>query len=359
MTREHTDTFIILPPGAGRDRGLEQARAAREMGSRVIIIGEEGDAAAEAAADVYFPMPAGIPEYLTPFVYKLPFEYLACETARPAERGLPQLRQSEAARGQLPPDIQLGPGRRAEGRRLMQSLLAAIRAGRKPVIGMVQLDALATGAQYRGGGLQPVLDAALAEARILHENGVERADDPEPRRHPGRARGDARAGRLDDPDRLRHPRRVQPACRPQHARKRRGRHDGGGLGVRRRLHAHQDLCRRDDDAFRAGDRQSARGDQGAQRPRRRRRRRSSPMCTIAPARHWLRAVSSKMSSSPCDLAMPTAWCSRARATRNARFRACGQEQISQDADSRGRRGRPNRISRRLSVWRTARSSALR
>jgi uncharacterized protein len=55
---------------------------------------------------------------------------------------------------------------------MMQGLLAAIRAGRKPVIGMVQLDALATGAQYRGGGLKPVLDAALAEARILDENGV-------------------------------------------------------------------------------------------------------------------------------------------------------------------------------------------
>lgn len=82
MTRDDTDTFIVLPPGAGRDRGLEQARAARDMGSRVIIIGEEGDAAAQAAADVYFPMPAGIPEYLTPFVYKLPFEYVACETAQ-------------------------------------------------------------------------------------------------------------------------------------------------------------------------------------------------------------------------------------------------------------------------------------
>jgi glucosamine--fructose-6-phosphate aminotransferase (isomerizing) len=81
MTREGVDTFVILPPGAGRDRGLEQAHAAREMASRVIIIGEEGDAAAEAAADVYFPMPSGVPEYLTPFVYKLPFEYVACMTA--------------------------------------------------------------------------------------------------------------------------------------------------------------------------------------------------------------------------------------------------------------------------------------
>jgi glucosamine--fructose-6-phosphate aminotransferase (isomerizing) len=51
------------------------------MGSRTIAIGERGDAAAEAAADVFVPMPAGIPEALTPFVYKLPFEYLSCHIA--------------------------------------------------------------------------------------------------------------------------------------------------------------------------------------------------------------------------------------------------------------------------------------
>jgi glucosamine 6-phosphate synthetase-like amidotransferase/phosphosugar isomerase protein len=82
MTGEKTDTIIILPPGPGRERGLEQARAAREMGSRVIIIGETGDTECEAASDIYFAMPAGIPEALTPFVYKLPFEYLSCEVSR-------------------------------------------------------------------------------------------------------------------------------------------------------------------------------------------------------------------------------------------------------------------------------------
>ncbi len=82
ITDEKTDTIIVLPPGAGHDRGLEQARAAREMGSRVIIIGEAGDASATAASDVYFAMPAGLPEPLTPFVYKLPFEYLSCEISR-------------------------------------------------------------------------------------------------------------------------------------------------------------------------------------------------------------------------------------------------------------------------------------
>lgn len=82
MTNALTDTFIILPPGAGRERGLEQARAAREMGSHIIIIGDESDADAQAAADIYFPMPTGLPESVTPFVYKLPFEYLSCEISR-------------------------------------------------------------------------------------------------------------------------------------------------------------------------------------------------------------------------------------------------------------------------------------
>ncbi|MDQ0395688.1 SIS domain-containing protein [Labrys monachus] len=77
ITDEMTDTIIILPPGAGHDRGLEQAQAAREMGSRIIIIGEEGDEEAKAACDIFFAMPP-VPETLSPFVYKAPFEYLSC-----------------------------------------------------------------------------------------------------------------------------------------------------------------------------------------------------------------------------------------------------------------------------------------
>ncbi len=55
----------------------------------------------------------------------------------------------------------------------MQPLLSFIRSGRKPVIGMVQLDALASSSQYRGGGLASVLAAALGEARTLVENGID------------------------------------------------------------------------------------------------------------------------------------------------------------------------------------------
>ena len=80
FTDQKTDTIILLPPGAGRDRGLEQAQAARDMGSRDIIIGRVEDADAEGASDIYFAMP-DLPEALTPFVYKLPFEYLSCHIA--------------------------------------------------------------------------------------------------------------------------------------------------------------------------------------------------------------------------------------------------------------------------------------
>jgi glutamine---fructose-6-phosphate transaminase (isomerizing) len=81
ITDENTETIIVLPPGGSRERGLEQARAAREMGSHVHIIGPQDDEAAQAAADTYYPMPPGIREALSPFVYKLPFEYLTCHAA--------------------------------------------------------------------------------------------------------------------------------------------------------------------------------------------------------------------------------------------------------------------------------------
>ena len=81
ITGPDTDTMIVLPPGGSRERGLEQARAAREMGSKVHIIGSETDDAARKAADVYYPMPSGVREALSPFVYKLPFEYLSCYIA--------------------------------------------------------------------------------------------------------------------------------------------------------------------------------------------------------------------------------------------------------------------------------------
>ena len=104
ITDELTDTIIILPPGAGHGRGLEQAQAAREMGSRVIIIGEEGDSAAIEASDIFFAMPP-VPEMLTPFVYKLPFEYLSCYIASSEH---PSSATTTANARVFPADLQFG-----------------------------------------------------------------------------------------------------------------------------------------------------------------------------------------------------------------------------------------------------------
>lgn len=81
ITDENSDVFVILPPGKSRDRGLEQMEAARDMKARVIAVAAEDDDEARRASEVFFPMPSGIDETLTPFVYKLPFEYLSCYMA--------------------------------------------------------------------------------------------------------------------------------------------------------------------------------------------------------------------------------------------------------------------------------------
>ncbi len=82
ITGPTTDTIVIAPPGATRTRALEQAGAAREMGSRTIVLGARSDAAARTAADVFIELPDDIPEALTPLIYKLPFEYLAAHLAQ-------------------------------------------------------------------------------------------------------------------------------------------------------------------------------------------------------------------------------------------------------------------------------------
>jgi glucosamine 6-phosphate synthetase-like amidotransferase/phosphosugar isomerase protein len=81
FTGADVDTIVILPPGGSYERGLEQLRAARAMRSRTIAIAAVADPQIADAADVVLRMPDDIPEALTPFVYKLPFEYLAAHIA--------------------------------------------------------------------------------------------------------------------------------------------------------------------------------------------------------------------------------------------------------------------------------------
>ena len=55
----------------------------------------------------------------------------------------------------------------------MSALLDMLRAGKKPVVGMVQLAALPGGSRYRGGGIDEVIVPALEDAEILASHGVD------------------------------------------------------------------------------------------------------------------------------------------------------------------------------------------
>jgi membrane complex biogenesis BtpA family protein len=55
----------------------------------------------------------------------------------------------------------------------MSELLSLVKAGAKPIIGMVQLGALPGSSRYRGGHIDGILRDAIEEARTLAENGVE------------------------------------------------------------------------------------------------------------------------------------------------------------------------------------------
>jgi membrane complex biogenesis BtpA family protein len=55
----------------------------------------------------------------------------------------------------------------------MSALLSLLRGGKQPVVGMVQLAALAGGSRYRGGAIEDVLSDALEEAEILAAHGVD------------------------------------------------------------------------------------------------------------------------------------------------------------------------------------------
>ena len=55
----------------------------------------------------------------------------------------------------------------------MSELLRLLCAGKKPVVGMVQLAALPGGSRYRNATIDDILSPALAEAEILATNGVD------------------------------------------------------------------------------------------------------------------------------------------------------------------------------------------
>ena len=308
ITDEQTDTFVLLPPGSGHSRGLEQARAAREMGSRVIIVGEAGDAAARSRRRRLFPDAGGDSGVSDALRLQGAVRISLLRNLARAEHAVPRLPQSEAPAGQFPPDLQLGPGRREARRRLMDTLLSTIRAGRKPVIGMVQLGPLRRARAIAARRFDRILDCRAVGGQDPRRQRRRRADGPESRRPAGGARGDARTGRLDDAGHERGPRSLRAAGRAEPSGERRGGDDRRRLRRGRRFRPDQGLCRRDDDAVRHRERQGARGDQGAQRSAAPTMSRSSPTSTIVPARRSPAAASPRMSSSRSASAAPTDWC---------------------------------------------------
>src|SRR5262249_5493183 len=55
----------------------------------------------------------------------------------------------------------------------MSELLSLIKAGRKPIIGMVQLPPLPGSSRYAGGRIGRVLDQAFRDAEVLAEHDVD------------------------------------------------------------------------------------------------------------------------------------------------------------------------------------------
>ncbi|MCI0405974.1 MAG: SIS domain-containing protein, partial [candidate division Zixibacteria bacterium] len=66
--------FFIAPPGAGRERCLQAAKAIKEIGGMTVLLTEEGSSS-EYADEVFF-LPR-MPELLTPPVYIEPLQFFA------------------------------------------------------------------------------------------------------------------------------------------------------------------------------------------------------------------------------------------------------------------------------------------
>lgn len=76
-TKAGTLTFVIAPPGRSVDRAREQIQAARDMGSKVAVIGSADDEETKAQADIFLSVPAWVRESLSPISYCLATELFA------------------------------------------------------------------------------------------------------------------------------------------------------------------------------------------------------------------------------------------------------------------------------------------
>jgi glucosamine 6-phosphate synthetase-like amidotransferase/phosphosugar isomerase protein len=77
FTRPGTPIFVIAPPGAGRDRVLEQMKGARDVGATLIAVCDEGDREVQELAHHSLPIAGRLPESLTPLTYVVPGQLFA------------------------------------------------------------------------------------------------------------------------------------------------------------------------------------------------------------------------------------------------------------------------------------------
>jgi glucosamine--fructose-6-phosphate aminotransferase (isomerizing) len=78
---ERTFTFLIAPPGAARERAIEQMAAVRAMGSTCVAVCHPDDTEVLAGADFTAPVYGQADELLSPILYCVPAELLAFHLA--------------------------------------------------------------------------------------------------------------------------------------------------------------------------------------------------------------------------------------------------------------------------------------
>jgi len=80
-----TYTVVLAPQGYSVDRAREQLRAVRDMKGTAVAVCAADDEETKELADIVFPVPAGVPEHLSPLVYCVASELISYHFAVASE----------------------------------------------------------------------------------------------------------------------------------------------------------------------------------------------------------------------------------------------------------------------------------
>lgn len=81
-----TVTVVLAPQGHSVDRAREQLRAVRDMKGTAVAVCAADDEETKALADIVFPVPAGVPEHLSPLLYCVASELISYHFALANEK---------------------------------------------------------------------------------------------------------------------------------------------------------------------------------------------------------------------------------------------------------------------------------